>query len=30
SQRVSSQKIEAEGYVFKYANIQPALEALLH
>ena len=29
SQRVSSQKIETEGFHFKYANLQPALEDLL-
>ena len=29
SQRVSSQKIETEGFYFKYANIRPALEDLL-
>ena len=29
SQRVSSQKIEAEGFSFKYANLRPALEDLL-
>jgi uncharacterized protein (TIGR01777 family) len=29
SQRVSSQKIEAEGFNFKYANLKPALEDLL-
>jgi uncharacterized protein (TIGR01777 family) len=29
SQRVSSQKIEAEGFHFKYANLKPALEDLL-
>ncbi|WP_299118947.1 TIGR01777 family oxidoreductase [uncultured Winogradskyella sp.] len=29
SQRVSSQKIEAEGFNFKYANLRPALEDLL-
>lgn len=29
SQRVSSKKIEESGYHFKYANVQPALEALL-
>ncbi len=29
SQRVSSQKIEAEGFYFKYANLKPALEDLL-
>ena len=29
SQRVSSQKIETEGFRFKYANLRPALEDLL-
>ncbi len=29
SQRVSSQKIETEGFHFKYANVRPALEDLL-
>jgi len=29
SQRVSSQKIEAEGFHFKYVNLKPALEDLL-
>ena len=29
SQRVSSQKVEAEGFDFKYVNIKPALEDLL-
>lgn len=29
SQRVSSQKIESEGFHFKYANLRPALEDLL-
>jgi uncharacterized protein (TIGR01777 family) len=29
SQRVSSQKIEAKGFHFKYANLRPALEDLL-
>lgn len=29
SQRVSSQKIESEGFDFKYANLRPALEDLL-
>jgi len=29
SQRVSSQKIEAKGFDFKYANLRPALEDLL-
>jgi len=29
SQRVSSQKIEAKGFEFKYANLRPALEDLL-
>lgn len=29
SQRVSSQKVEAEGFDFKYANLKPALEDLL-
>lgn len=29
SQRVSSQKIETEGFHFKYANLKPALEDLL-
>ena len=29
SQRVSSQKIEAEGFNFTYANLRPALEDLL-
>ncbi len=29
SQRVSSQKIESEGFNFKYANLRPALEDLL-
>jgi len=29
SQRVSSQKIETEGFQFKYANLKPALEDLL-
>jgi uncharacterized protein (TIGR01777 family) len=29
SQRVSSKKIEAEGFDFKYANLRPALEDLL-
>ncbi|MFC0605323.1 TIGR01777 family oxidoreductase [Winogradskyella pulchriflava] len=30
SQRVSSQKIEEKGFHFKYANLRPALENLLH
>ena len=29
SQRVSSQKLEAEGFNFKFANLRPALEHLL-
>lgn len=29
SQRVSSQKVESEGFNFKFANIKPALEDLL-
>ena len=29
SQRVSSQKIETQGYHFKFANLLPALEDLL-
>ncbi|WP_179008484.1 TIGR01777 family oxidoreductase [Winogradskyella forsetii] len=29
SQRVSSQKVEGEGFGFKYANLRPALEDLL-
>tara|TARA_R110001592_G_scaffold294716_1_gene564543 strand:+ start:305 stop:1210 length:906 start_codon:yes stop_codon:yes gene_type:complete len=29
SQRVSSQKVEAEGFNFKYVNLKPALEDLL-
>lgn len=29
SQRVSSQKVEAEGFDFKYVNLKPALEDLL-
>lgn len=29
SQRVSSQKIEAEGFYFKFSNLKPALEDLL-
>lgn len=30
SQRVSSKKIEEEGFTFNYANLQPALEDLLN
>jgi NAD dependent epimerase/dehydratase family enzyme len=29
SQRVSSEKVEMEGFTFEYANIHQALEALL-